>query len=292
MAWKSTRHERILIWGTAGVGKTYCELSIMRFAAITRTDNHFWIIDNDNQMVASGLVEGGEFEDLLDRATVWVPESFDEYDDITGEIKENAGPEDWVFIDMLSNVYQSMPDWWVENVYGENPHTYWSTVRKEIVEAQQQAESRGDRSGGHEKQFGGTSGVDWQYIGKQYRAWEKRLSLFAPCHVMAVAGEQEIEERYDREGTKRAQFAATSGVAPKGEKDMVHRFHTTMRMQQKLGRDGRSVAGRTLTVHKDRGRVAKWAELGGRGRTIELSEGARFAWDYLVKVGGWKMIGG
>jgi hypothetical protein len=291
MAWKPTRQERILLWAAAGVGKTYAELGIMKFAALTRTDNHFWIIDNDNQMEASGLVEGGEFEDLVDRSTIWVPESFDEYDDITNTIKTNAGPQDWIFIDMLSNVYQSLPDWWVENVYGENPHTYWGAVRKEIVEAQQQADMKGEK-GGHERQFGGTSGVDWQYIGKQYRAWEKRLSIFAPCHVMAVCGEQEIEERYDRDGTRRAQFAQTSAVAPKGEKDAVHRFHTTMRMQRRVGRDGKSVAGRTITMHKDRGRTEKWAELGGRGKTIELSEGPKFAQDYLMKVGGWRMVGG
>lgn len=291
MAWKPTRQECILLWAAAGVGKTYAELGIMKFAALTRTDNHFWIIDNDNQMEASGLVEGGEFGELVDRSTIWVPESFDEYDEITKEIKENAAPQDWIFIDMLSNVYQSMPDWWVENVYGENPHTYWGAVRKEIVEAQQVADMKGER-GGHEKQFGGTSGVDWQYIGKQYRAWEKRLSIFAPCHVMAVCGEQEIEERYDPSGARRAQFAATNAVAPKGEKDAVHRFHTTMRMQRQVGRDGRSTKGRTITVHKDRGRMAKWDEVGGRGRTIELAEGARFAWDYLIQVGGWKMAGG
>lgn len=291
MAWKPTRQERILLWAGAGVGKTYAELGIMKFAALTRTDNHFWIIDNDNQMEASGLVEGGEFEDLVERSTVWVPESFDEYDDITNEIKTNAGPQDWIFIDMLSNVYQSLPDWWVENVYGENPHTYWGAVRKEIVEAQQQADMKGER-GGHEKQFGGTSGVDWQYIGKQYRAWEKRLSIFAPCHVMAVCGEQEIEERYDVSGARRAQFAATNAVAPKGEKDAVHRFHTTMRMQRQVGRDGKTTKARSITVHKDRGRMAKWDEMGGRGRTIELAEGPKFAFDYLIKVGGWKMAGG
>lgn len=291
MAWKPTRQERILLWAGAGVGKTYAELGIMKFAALTRTDNHFWIIDNDNQMEASGLVEGGEFEDLVERSTVWVPESFDEYDDITKEIKDNASPQDWIFIDMLSNVYQSLPDWWVENVYGENPHTYWGAVRKEIVEAQQMAEMKNERAG-HEKQFGGTSGVDWQYIGKQYRAWEKRLSIFAPCHVMAVCGEQEIEERYDITGVRRAQFAGTSAVAPKGEKDAVHRFHTTMRMQRQVGRDGKSTKARSITVHKDRGRMAKWDEVGGRGRTIELSEGPRFAFDYLIKVGGWKMAGG
>lgn len=292
MPWKSSRQERILLWSASGVGKTYTELGIMKFAALTRTDNHFWIIDNDNQMEASGLVEGGTFEDLLPRVTVWVPESFDEYDDITNTIKSNASPEDWVFIDMLSNVYQSLPDWWVANVYGENPHTYWSSVRREIVEAQQASRDAGEKARGHEKQFGGTSGVDWQYIGKQYRAWEKRLSIFAPCHVLALCGEQEIEERYDASGAKRAQYANTNGIAPKGEKDAVHRFHTTMRMQQKVGRDGRTVSARSITMHKDRDRTAKWEELGGRGRTIELTEGPRFAWDYLVKVGAWRPSGG
>lgn len=292
MAWKPTRREKILIWGHSGVGKTYNALAIMDFARATKTDSHFWIIDNNNQMEASGLVEGGEFEAVMDNATVWNPESFDEYEDITRTIKENASPEDWIIIDMLSDVYQGLPDWWSANVYGANPHTYWATVRKEIVDSARAQQEAGERVRGHEKQFGGTSGVDWAFIGKTYRFWEKQLSQFSPCHVLALSAEQEIEERWDKEGVRRALFVRTSGVAPKGEKDAVHRFHTTMRLANKIARDGKTVEGRKITVFRDRGRMDKWEELGGRGMTIELKHGPKFAWDYLVKVGGWKPAGG
>ena len=287
MAWKSSRKERILIWGGTKVGKTFTIIGIMEFARLTRTDSHFWIIDNDNQMAASGLTPGGEFEHLCDMATIWVPEKWEEYGDITKQIKVEAKPEDWIHLDMLSNVYGQMPDWWIEMAYGESTHGYWATVRHDIIQTQREAEAAGVKKG-HEKQFGGAAGVDWQFIGKEYRQWERQLSIYSPCHVLAVSAEQEIDERWDTGGERRAAFAMTSGVQPKGEKDTAHRFHTAMRMQRRLGKDQKSVAARSLTVLGDRGRMKKWEELGGRGHTIQLGEGPRLAWDYLVKVGGWK----
>src|SRR3990172_6601508 len=196
MSWSSNRRERILVWGAKGVGKTYLTIGLMEFARLTRTKSFFWIIDNDNQMSATGLCEGGQFEHLLPMCKIWVPESWDEYGPLTKEIKTNASPEDWISIDMISNTYSQMPDWWIQMAYGQETHGYWATVRKDILDTQREAEDKGTRKG-HEKQFGGTAGADWQFIGKEYRQWEKQLTIYHPCHVLALAAEQEIEERWD-----------------------------------------------------------------------------------------------
>jgi hypothetical protein len=300
MAWLPTRRERILLFGGSKAGKSFTYLGLMHFARLTKTDSHFWIIDNDNATEAIGLYPGGTHGDLLgeqrgeemgeeltkleyEKATIWIPETFDSYHGIADQIRKDVQPEDWIVIDMLSNLWEIMPDWWIGNVYGENSWEYYAAVRKSI--------EAGDEGSG-ERGFGGHSGVDWQYIGKVYRKWEKRLTLYAPCHVIAYSAESEIQAHHDKTGEKRAQYAITSNFAPKTEKGASHRFHTVGRVQKRLGRDGKTAKERTITFVGDRDREAMLDERLGRSQTLTLSEGPKFAQDYLVKIAGWKMTGG
>lgn len=295
MPWVPSRQERILVYGGYKAGKTYDWLSIMQLAMKTNTQSHFWIIDNDHQAEASGLGPNGSLAHLLDMATIWTPTDFSEYKEITAEILAKADCQDWIVVDMISNVWEQMPSWWMTNVYGEDEWSYWVSVRKEILEAQ-------SRDKGSEKQFGGTAGVDWQFIGKAYRGWEKKISLEAQCHVFACSSEAEIDERFDKSGQQRQNYAMTNGVAPKVEKGVGHRFHTIMRQVKTVGRDGKTARTRELTVVGDRDREAKWAEKFGRSMTMELTlvdelavapiPRLGFAWDYLIKLGGWKAVGG
>ena len=295
MAWKPSRRERILLYGTFKVGKSTAYLGIMELARLTKTDSHFWIIDNDNATDGIGLYPEGSYGHLLgdlvkedfsqgiqreyENATIWIPESFDNYDFINKTIKEKVRPQDWIIVDMVSNVWEGMPDWWIENVYGDS-WSYYADVRKAI---------ESDEDGAGERNFGGQKGVDWQYIGKQYRRWEKQITLQTPCHVLLIAGETEIQERYDKSGEKRAQYKATSGFSPKSEKNLPHRVHSVIRVTKNVGRDGK-VASRQMTTVGDRDRMNKWEEF--KGNTIPLNEGAKFGMDYLVKISGWKMAGG
>lgn len=300
MPWQPTRRERILIYGGAKVGKSFTYIGLMHLARLTRTKSHFWIVDNDNATEAIGLYPGGTYGELLgeqtgeefesditkleyENATIWIPESFDPYNQIADEIRDGAKGQDWIVVDMLSNLWEIMPDWWVGNVYGENPWEYYAAVRK-AIEAEEE--------GSGERGFGGHSGVDWQYIGKVYRAWEKRLTLYAPCHVIAYSAETEIQAHHDKSGERRAQYAITAAHAPKTEKGAVHRFHTIARMQKKVARDGNTVKERTMTFVGDRDREGMLAEKLGRGSTLTLSDGPKFGQDYLVKLAGWKLAGG
>lgn len=300
MAWLPTRRERILLFGGAKVGKSFTYIALMYFAKLTRTPSHFFIIDNDNATEAIGLYPGGthghllgeqvgeEFEESItkleyENATVWIPEKFEVYHPIADEIRKRAQPQDWVSIDMLSNLWEVMPDWWIGNVYGENSWEYYAKVRKAI---------EADEEGSGDRGFGGHSGVDWNYIGKEYRRWEKRLTLYAPCHVIAYSSESEILPHHDKSGEKRAQYAITSNHAPKTEKGAVHRFHTIGRVQKRVAPDGKTVKERSITFVGDRDREDVIAEKLGRGSTLTLSDGPKFAQDYLVKLAGWKMAGG
>lgn len=300
MAWVASRRERILLFGGAKGGKSFTYIALMYFARMTKTPSHFWIIDNDNATEAIGLYPGGTHGHLLgekvseklgdgviklgyENATIWIPEKFEAYHPIADEIRAKAKPEDWIAIDMLSNLWEVMPDWWIGNVYGENSWDYYAAVRKAI---------EAEEDGAGERGFGGHSGIDWQYIGKEYRKWEKKLCLYAPCHVIGYSSEAEIQAHHDKSGEKRAQYAITANHAPKTEKGVIHRFHTIGRLQKRIAPDGKSVKERSITFVGDRDREAILDEKLGRGQTLVLSDGPKFGTDYLVKIAGWKMSGG
>lgn len=303
MAWKPSRREKILIYGGYKAGKSLTYVGLMAFAQLTKTPSHFFIIDNDNASEAIGLYPGGTYGELLgdtihqakdqsysryENATVWVPRSFDDYTKIVDEIDEKAEPQDWIALDMASNVWGQMPDWWISKVYGDNPWDYYVRTRKAVED---------NEEGSKDRNFGGLSGGAWEYVGKSYRSWERRITTNGPCHILALASETEIQERFDKSGEQARKFATTSGFAPKVEKDMPHRVHTVMRMTKSMGRDGRTVIERNLTLMGDRDREGKWAELAPKTLTIpvatvEQGQMPRFAFDYLVKVGGWKLGGG
>lgn len=304
MAWKSSRREKILIYGGAKSGKSSNYIGLIDFAQKTKTDSHFFIIDNDNASEAIGLYPDGSYGFLLgdvdkrerdgsytrysNDIEVWVPRSFDDYGKITEQILERAKPEDWIVLDMISNVWSTMPDWWIKNVYGDDPWDYYKKIRKALAD---------EEEGANDSRFGGLSGGAWEYVGKAYRSLERNLTTYGPCHIMLLATEKEIQARFDKSGEKAAQFAAVSGFQPGSEKDLIHRVHTIMRQTKTVGRDGKKVTERNLTMFGDRDREHKWDELTGRSLTlpitlVEHGTAPRFAWDYLIKVGGWKPVGG
>lgn len=258
-------------------------MGIADLALKTKSDAHFYVIDNDNATARLIKNPRGSYHHLADNTTIWVPNSIDEYEAITEQILNDAQDDDWIIVDMLSNVWEGMPDWWHENVFGESSWDYYAAVRREIVEAQKQ-------DLGHERQFGGDSGVDWQWIGKVYRAWEKKITINAPCHVFATSSETEIQDRYDKTGELQAMYAIASNFQPKTEKGAVHRFHTILRFTRRTSGKGQTKTfTRKMTMVKDRDREDIWEEKGGRGMTIELKDGPKWGFDYLKSIAGWQL---
>ena len=273
--------ERILAYGGQSSGKTTAWMGIADLALKTKSDAHFYVIDNDNATARLIRNPNGSFHHLEANTTIWTPKSIDEYEGITEQMLNDADPDDWIIVDMLSNVWEGMPDWWHENVFGESSWDYWQKTRREIVEAE-------SKDLGHERQFGGDTGVDWQYIGKVYRAWEKKITVNAPCHVYATSSESEIQARFDTTGEQRAMYEIASSFSPKTEKGAVHRFHTILRFSRKVSGQGRKKSFvRKITMVKDRDREDIWEEKAGRGLTLELGDGPKFGFDYLKNVAGW-----
>jgi hypothetical protein len=273
--------ERLLVYGGQSAGKTTAWMSIADLALKTKSDAHFHVIDNDNATARLITNPRGSYHHLTANTTIHRPQSIDDYEPITEQILNDAQDDDWIIPDMLSNVWEGMPDWWHQNVFGESSWDYWVSTRKMIVEAAEKNE-------GHERSFGGDSGVDWQYIGKVYRGWEKKITVNAPCHVFATSSEAEIQARYDKTGEQAAMYEIASRFAPKTEKGAVHRFHTILRFSRKVSGQGRNKTfTRKMTMVKDRDREEIWEEKAGPGMTIELGDPAKFGFDYLVKIADW-----
>ena len=270
--------ERILLYGGPAAGKTYAWLAIADLAQKTRSDAHFYVIDTDRAVGRSLRGPNAEFGHLKN-VTVYQARVIEDAQEAAIEILPLVGPNDWIVVDMLSNIWDGMSNWWISKVYDEDPVTYWAGVRQDIIVAK-------EAGSGDPREFGGQAGPDWQYITKTYMAWELPLTIDAPCHVLATAAETEIQERYDPDGEKRARYVSTNFMAPRGQKMTEHRFHTVLRMTSITTPKETT---REITKHKDRVPEVLWQELGGKGLTIQLGKGPKFGMDYLRKVGKWTL---
>lgn len=264
--------ERIYVYGDSGAGKSHAWLSIAALADKTGADTQFFVVDTD-MATETVLDPGGPFDHLSDRIHIWNVYEWEEYREAGKAVRKEAGPEDWIVVDMLSNAWEILPSWWIANVFQEDTTDYWSTMRRVAL---------GNEEG--DKGFGGMKGgVDWQFITKVYLDFEKPISMGARSHVFATAAESQVSELWDKSGEERATFGQVGGYKPAGQKRTRHRFHSTMRLKRIQGES------EALLV-RDRGKEHIWAEKAGRGVALPIKEGdTGFAMSYLKGIRGWKL---
>ena len=271
--------ERILLYGAPGAGKTYAWLGIADLSQKTKSSAHFHVIDTDRaalRMMRGPTAEFGH----LDNVTIYQARNVDQAEKIAGKILADVTEDDWIVIDMLSNIWDGMSNWWISNVFDESPVDYWASTRKRILTTKEET-GKGDS-----KEFGGQDSVDWQYITKAYLSWELPITIDAPCHVFATAAEMEIQKRFDPDGEKRAQYVSTGFMAPRGQKLTEHRFHSVLRITSLTSFKETT---RELTMHKDRVPESVWQAFEGRGLSMQLRSGPKFAMDYLKGVQLWSL---
>lgn len=272
---QTTRRERILVYGSFKLGKSFCWLDIANTYHQSGNEKpHFYVVDTDFG-VPKMLDEGfGHLEDA-GMLTVYSTLDFDELMKATKEIHRKAKKGDWIVLDMLSYGWTEAQRFYTQGVFGDDPENYFLQMRKEVVA----------KGGKDKRSYGGYEGTDWNFISKLYREWEFPLTMKSPANVFAVTEERKLDANRGDSPDKVKAYKNVGGMAPVGQKGIGHRFDTILRMSK------RANGQRQLTMAGDRGREdSVWKELGSN--TINIDEPPEaFAKRYLVDVAGWSLEG-
>lgn len=235
--------ERILAYGGFAAGKTYNWFSIAK-----AVNANFFVIDTDQTVIP--YLESEEFAEVEERIDFREPLEWPEYIEALKDFRKKATPNDWLVVDMASEPWNEVQNYYAEQVYGKDLGDYWLEYRKQI----EANDGRGSKSA-----FDGTT--DWQAIKKMYRQYMAYVIRF-PGHVYLATGEKKINDHLDGPDVTKL---ASNGWKPEGEKTLGHAVRTVLRLNNQ----------RATTV-KDRQREV----LSG----VKIGD---FSKDYLLKVAGW-----
>lgn len=209
--------ERILLYGGPGAGKTRAFFETALWHAKTGDDAHFHYVDLDGSF--ERMFVGGRYDQLEANTTAYHIYTWDEFDELSQRLEKDKvlRPGDWLGVDMASQLWEMVQDWWVEGVYGELDTADYMTTRRMAGEA--------------DPRFDGWT--DWGYINKAYRARFVRLIQRTSAHVMSMAAETNIK---DADKADIRDMFKTFGVKPAGQKALPHEHHTVLWMGKKRDR--------------------------------------------------------
>lgn len=245
--------ERILVFGPAGSGKSTAAASIAAMSARTGSDARFYVVDTDlawDRMLYEGYGD-------LTNVEVLVALEWPEYRDALAKIRSQVRPQDWVVVDLVTNAWETVQSYFTEQVFDRDIGDYFLQVRKELKTGKKSLEA-----------FSGW--VDWSVINAMYKSWANDLLFKTRANVLCTAKMARVHSEQDDKAT-RLLFGA-HGVKPEGQKALAYQFHTVLLTGEP--RTGEY----TLTTVKDRERTK-----------LDKAPVKKFALDYLVKVGGWRL---
>jgi len=214
--------EKILTIGSPGSGKSYAGLTIARCFP----ESHFFVMDSDDaipRMLAT------EFADLKN-VTVFACSNWLDYVQALETVGKKAKEGDWLIVDLISEAWTAVQNYYVRTVFQKDPGEYFMKVRLELDEGA--------------KKLSALSGwVDWVVIKRVYNDWLRQIKYKVPCHIYATASVRAARDADERE--IKEMFAG--GKMPEGEKHLGHEFHTILSAEHLHD-------GWTMSTIKDRGR--------------------------------------
>lgn len=221
--------ERILVYGSAGSGKTYAWLSLARL----NPESIFHCIDTDasiDRMLQT------EFSDLQN-VKVYPARSWQKLEQALNLIESEAKSGDWVIVDMLCSCWDFAQAHFVEQIHGKKIDDYYMEARKSM--------KKGER-------LQAISGWDgWSVINKFYQDWINHICYELPqCNIFFTAKSTTIASTDDPEVKD---IFESIGAKPEGEKRNYYRVHTVLYFAH-------STASYVMTTAKDRGRKRFFAE--------------------------------
>jgi len=243
------------VFGPAGSSKTTGWLNIAKFAHLTKSPSHFYVIDTD--FAVDRMLTG--YPDLPN-VTVYPVFDWREYTSALSQIRARATPDDWVVVDFISNAWSAVQEHYVEQVFHRDMGEYFLQVRKDL-----------DKSS---KSLGALEGwVDWQVINPLYKKWANDLLYRGKYHLYCTAKVDNLSsERAPTESPQTRQLFARYQVKPVGQKDLPFQFHTVLLT-------GRSGADWTITTIKDRER-----------QEVSSLTVHNFTNEYLIGVAKWSLV--
>lgn len=243
--------ERIEVFGDYGAGKTSAVLSI----AAHLPESHFYVLDNDYAMER---MLSGKYADLTN-LTVYQVSEWGEHVEAIQKAIALMSPDDWLVIDSVSETWEAVQDWWIENTQGKDPADYFMQLQKDRV-----AEGKG--SGG------GISQAEWGGVKKEYkRKLTQPAILRCPGHLIVTAR----AARFTGDENKELLSFAPLGAYPKGEKYTPYLMHTVLM----LGKTRSGGYTMTTGLGKDRERAV-----------LKDQQFDDFFMTYLVGIGKWRPV--
>jgi hypothetical protein len=273
----STRRiERLLLFGTGGVGKTHAALQVAR--AAVASGRLMYVVETDPAWDAClehpdfggmGYREewhGGDKVDearwesssplVIHRARDW-PQTRDAMAWTWDRARDNAGG--WITVDNQTLPWNWIKPWYQTELYGRERDEFLLSIRRAQIEA------------GRSKDGKATEGEfnEYDFINPHYQTRMTDLLLNPPCHLIVTAEETGMSERFDK-GPTRTLYGKL-GVKPNGQKQSPHLTHTVLHMTKT------AVGEYRLTTVKDRGGRDEW----------ERAEWEDFPTMYLEETAGW-----
>jgi hypothetical protein len=288
--------ERILTMGITGSGKSYQWLKMAEDLLPTKA--RFRCLDTDN---AIPFMLETQFQHLMpaNGGNVYVHQAADwpsyklgidwllrrqikqetlkeleylEADVVNDYTKAKVNPWDWTIIDMVDNAWKTVQNYFIGEVFGEDPGEYFLMIRKEIAQGLHKTKKGEAPASAITAALDGWK--DWSVINKLYDDFILPVVYRIKTHVYATTKVERVD-REEKDAELRLLFGDI-GLRPAGQKALGHQMHSIFLFIP--GKDRWFV-----TTVKDRG-----GRNTGRGYFNKVQMTSFFR-QYLVAKVGWEL---
>lgn len=258
--------ERIMVFGDSDAGKTFNYLKVAEWHQRRGSDATFYGLCTPGNEWDRHLMPGAEFGELENVEPIDVEGIQDYFDAYDKQILPHAGPDDWLAVDVIDDVWKACQDEYAAHEWkGKDLGSKWATEGGDFP----------------------IEGWEWGRINARYRAFvQNRIARF-PGHIMVMAWEKDLmpDSKSGKMGESQ-EVKATFGLVghkPAGQKDDYKRFATLLHL-------GKNAKGEhVIRTARDRQRP-RLGNLVERGKVTSLFPvpATDFFRQYLVGIAGWK----
>ena len=235
--------ERVLAMGITGSGKSYQWLKMAEI--LLPTGAIFRCMDTDNDI--QYMMEN-QFPGLLPEngGNVFVHPAFDwtEYQHgvkwITNKLTTEQvkgldkhllfaynrpiAPIDWVVTDKINTAWKTVQNYFITNVFGDDPGEYFMMIRKQIADGIRKTAKGGEPASTITEGLDGWK--DWSVINKLYDDWILPIIYRVKCHVYATTDVDKLDR-----GSKDVEMMmlfGDLGIRPSGQKSLGGQHHSIL----------------------------------------------------------------